>query len=319
LAWFFPSFEKGSWPHLEPAAQASLAIQASGFDSMNEPEIPKEMKPKRSWPRRLLRLVVFAACIYVGVILLLAIFENWLVYFPTSAQNDWTPPPSPEIKDIELISADGTGIHAWWWPAADSKGAILYCHGNAGNLSSRGQALVNLRKILGESILIFDYPGYGKSEGRPSEKGCCQAADAAYDWLIEHKIDPEKIVIYGGSLGGGVAVDLASRKKHRALVLAKTFTSLPDVAQRLHPWLPVRWFMRNRFDNLGKIGRCTSPVFIVHGTADSLVPFEQSQRLFAAANEPKQFMPIDGGDHNDPLPGEFIQKLQAFLRDSAHK
>ena len=269
----------------------------------------------RSWPRRLLRFLALAACVYLGVILVLAIFENWLVYFPTSAQ-DWTPPPSAEIKDIELTSADGTRIHAWWWPVAGSNGAILYCHGNAGNLSSRGPTLKKIRDALGESVLIFDYPGYGKSGGKPSEKGCYQAADAAYDWLLKQKIDPEKVVIYGGSLGGGVAVDLASRKKHRALVLTKTFTSLPDVAQHLHPWLPVRWIMRNRFDNLGKIGGITSPVFIVHGTADSLVPFEQGQRLFAAANEPKQFMQVNGGDHNDPLPAEFFQNLQAFLRNS---
>jgi len=269
----------------------------------------------RSWPRRLLRFLALAACVYLGVILVLAIFENWLVYFPTSAQ-DWIPPPSAEIKDIELTSADGTRIHAWWWPVAGSNGAILYCHGNAGNLSSRGPTLKKIRDALGESVLIFDYPGYGKSGGKPSEKGCYQAADAAYDWLLKQKIGPEKVVIYGGSLGGGVAVDLASRKKHRALVLTKSFTSLPDVGQHLHPWLPVRWLMRNRFDNLGKIGGITSPVFIVHGTADSLVPFEQGQRLFAAANEPKQFMQVNGGDHNDPLPAEFFQNLQAFLRNS---
>ncbi len=286
---------------------------------MTEPAVPEQAKRKRSWPRRLLRLLALAACTYLGVILVLVFFENRLVYFPTSAQEDWPKEPlSPEIKDIHLTSADGIPIHAWWWPVADSTGAILYCHGNAGNLSSRGPTLEKIRALLGESVLIFDYPGYGKSGGKPNEQGCYQAADAAYDWLVGQHIDPEKIVIYGGSLGGGVAVDLASRKKHRALVLAKTFTSLPDVAQHLHPWLPVRWLMRNRFDNLGKIGRCTSPVFIVHGTADSLVPFEHGQRLFAAANEPKHFMPVDRGDHNDPLPEEVFQKLQTFLRDSSN-
>jgi fermentation-respiration switch protein FrsA (DUF1100 family) len=271
---------------------------------------------QKSWFRRLLRVLGLAACTYLGVILVLAFFENWLVYHPTSANEDWQPPPSPEVKDVELTSADGTHIHAWWWPVADSEGAILYCHGNAGNLSHRGPTVEKICKALGESVLIFDYPGYGKSGGKPNEKGCYLAADAAYDWLIEQKIDPAKIVIYGGSLGGGVAVDLASRKKHRALVLAKTFSSLPDVGQYLHPWLPVRWVMRNRFDSLGKIGSCTSPVFVVHGTADTLIPFEFGKRLFEAANEPKQFMAAEGADHNDPLPAEFFQKLDTFLRDS---
>jgi fermentation-respiration switch protein FrsA (DUF1100 family) len=286
---------------------------------MEEPTEPKQTERPKSWRRRLLRLLCLAACTYLGVILVLSFFENWLVYFPTSAKDDWTPPPSPDIKDIDLTSADGTHIHAWWWPVADSSGAVLYFHGNAGNLSSRGKTVEKFRQALGQSILIFDYPGYGKSGGKPSEKGCYQAADAAYQWLVDQKIDPAKIVLYGGSLGGGVALDLASRKKHRALVLAKSFTSLPDVGQHLHPWLPVRWVMRNRFDNLGKIGRITSPVFIVHGTADNLVPFEQSQQLFAAANEPKQFMAVNGGDHNDPLPEEFLQKLKAFLHDTAGK
>lgn len=274
----------------------------------------------KSWTRRILRWAGLAACTYLGVILVLAFLENWFVFFPTSAKTDWQPaPPGSDIKDIELTSADGTRIHAWWWPVKDSSGAVLYCHGNAGNLSHRGPTVEKIGTLLGESVMIFDYPGYGKSSGKPSERGCYQSADAAYQWLIDQKIDPAKIVIYGGSLGGGVAVDLASRKKHRALVLAKTFTSLPDVGQHLHPWLPVRWVMRNRFDSLGKIGQCTSPVFIVHGTADSLVPSEQGERLFAAANEPKQFMSVEGGDHNDPLPAEFFQKLKVFLTDTANK
>jgi uncharacterized protein len=272
-------------------------------------------QPQRSWRRRLLWLLCLIGCTYLGVILVLAFFENRLVYFPTSAQQDWQPPPTPDVKDLELTTSGGTRIHAWWLPAAGN-GAVLYCHGNAGNLSHRGPTAEKIRQALGESVLIFDYPGYGKSGGKPSERGCYQAADAAYAWLLEQQIDPGKIIIYGGSLGGGVAVDLASRKKHRALVLAKTFTSLPDVGQYLHPWLPVRWFMRNRFDSLSKIGNCTAPVFIVHGTADTLIPFEFGQRLFAAANEPKQFMAVEGSDHNDPLPVEFFQKLNAFLQNS---
>ena len=126
-------------------------------------------------------------------------------------------------------------------------------------------------------------------------------------WLTaEKKIAPRKISLYGASLGGGVAVDLASRKEHRALILVKTFTSLPDAAGHLYWWLPVpkKAMMTNRFDSLSKIGRCHSPVFIAHGTADTLIPHSQGEQLFEAANEPKRFAPMPGKDHNDELPTE---------------
>jgi fermentation-respiration switch protein FrsA (DUF1100 family) len=254
------------------------------------------------------------------VIIVLFALENKLVYHPTRWTEEWSPPPAPEVQDVELTGADGTAIHAWWWPNPTAQGAVLYCHGNAGNLSSRGPTLGKIRQALNEAALIFDYPGYGKSGGTISERGCYLAADAAYDWLVhDRRIDPERIIIYGGSLGGGIAVDLASRKKHRALVLAKTFTSLPDVAQSMYPLLPVRWLMRNRFDSLGKIGHCRNPVFIAHGTADHLVPFALGQRLFAAANEPKELFTVEGGDHNDPLPAEFFHRLRDFLAENTNR
>jgi fermentation-respiration switch protein FrsA (DUF1100 family) len=191
---------------------------------------------------------------------------------------------------------------------------VLYCHGNAGNLSHRASAITSWQKELGQSVLIFDYPGFGRSEGKPDEAGCYAAANAAYDWLTQvQKVPPERILLYGGSLGGGVAVDLASRQPHRALVLVKTFTSIPDVAQSVYPWLPARWLVRSRFDNLEKIRQCTQPVFIAHGTADRLVPFAQGERLFAAANEPKRFLAMPGIDHNSGVTPAFYSTLRDFL------
>jgi fermentation-respiration switch protein FrsA (DUF1100 family) len=220
------------------------------------------------------------------------------------------------VQDVALTTQDGIAIHAWWWPTPGARDAILYCHGNAGNLSHRGEVMGKLRELLGASVLIFDYPGYGKSAGKPSEQGCYQSADAAYDWLIQaQKIPAGNILIYGGSLGGGVAVDLASRREHRAVVLFNTFTSAPDVGRSLYPWLPVRWLMRNRFDSLNKIGNCHKPVFIAHGTADALIPFRLGKELFEAANEPKMFFAIDGGDHNSALPAHCFQQLREFLAE----
>jgi fermentation-respiration switch protein FrsA (DUF1100 family) len=167
---------------------------------------------------------------------------------------------------------------------------------------------------LGISVLIFDYPGYGRSDGTPTEAGCYAAADAAYHWLTQTmKVPPEQLLLYGGSLGGGVAVDLASRHPHRALILVKTFTSIPDVAQSVYPWLPARWLVHNRFDNLEKIGRCPRPLFVAHGTADRLIPFAHGQRLFEAAAEPKRFLRMAEIDHNDGLSGDFFPALRVFL------
>jgi fermentation-respiration switch protein FrsA (DUF1100 family) len=250
-----------------------------------------------------------------GWLVLLAL-ENRLVYHPTRAVEDWQPPPSDRVQDVELTTPTHLRLHAWWCPLEGATGALLYCHGNAGNLSHRGGSILALQRELGASVLIFDYPGYGRSEGKPSEAGCYAAAYAAYDWLLrEPGVPAERILLYGGSLGGGVAVDLACRRGHRALLLANTFTAMPDVGRSLYPWLPVRLLMRNRFDNLSKIKLIHRPVVIAHGTADRLIPLAQAERLFAAANEPKRFYPIPGADHNTPLPGEFLRAARRFLEE----
>ena len=264
-----------------------------------------------------------AGVVYVGVVIVLSAMENWMLYHPIPASEDWIDPfiYNLKVQDVELHMADGTRLHAWWCPienATDNhaSGALLYCHGNAGNLSHRAYAISSWQHALHLPVLIFDYPGYGKSAGKPGEKQCYASADAAYDWLTQIKGVPgDQIVIHGGSLGGGVAVDLASRRPYRALVLAKTFTSIPDVGQSIYPWLPVRWVMRNRFDNLAKIGQCRRPVFMAHGTADGLVPFSLAKKLYEAANEPKHFSILEGCDHNDALPPEMFLELRTFLEN----
>jgi fermentation-respiration switch protein FrsA (DUF1100 family) len=267
----------------------------------------------RPWVRSVAYFVVG----YVGLVAMLLFLENKLVYQPRSADQEWVPPPINEIQDVYLTCADGTRVHAWYCPCPESDEALLYCHGNGGNVSHRGASIVKVRELLKVSVLIIDYPGYGKSEGGPSEQGCYQAADAAHAWLTdEKKFAPKKILLYGASLGGGVITDLASRKDHRALVLIKTFTSLPDVASELYWWLPVpkHALMRNRFDSLSKIASCRRPVFIAHGTRDELIPYAHGERLYQAANEPKRFLPIEGDGHNNALPEEFFPALKDFLQ-----
>jgi fermentation-respiration switch protein FrsA (DUF1100 family) len=255
------------------------------------------------------------------VLLVLLCLENRLLFHPLRATEYWLPPPNARVQDIELHTADGTRIHAWWCPVKDwqpAQGAMLYCHGNAGNLSCRSDAVARWLQELGIPVLIFDYPGYGRSEGSPTEAGCYASADAAYAWLTRTmKVPSESVLIFGASLGGGVAVDLASRQPHRALILVKTFTSIPDAAQGVYPWLPVRWLVRNRFDNYEKIAKCRRPIFIAHGTADRLVPLAHGERLFEAASQPKRFVAMAGLDHNDGLSAEFFSALRSFLDETS--
>ena len=217
--------------------------------------------------RTVVRWLLILGCAYAAICVIMMFFENALVFHPAPASSFWVAPPSPDVRDVVLASTDGAQIHAWWLPCPASSGALLYLHGNAGNLSARGESIVRLRETLGLSVLIIDYPGYGKSSGTPSEQGCYHAAAAAYAWLTqEQKIAPSEIVLFGKSLGGGIATYLACRNEHRALVLVKTYTSLPDVGAYLYPFLPAHLLMRNQFDSLSRIADCHRPVFVDHGT-----------------------------------------------------
>ena len=167
-------------------------------------------------------------------------------------------------------------------------------------------------------MLLVDYPGYGKSGGKASEAGCYAAADAGYDWLTEEKkVTAGRILIYGGSLGGAVAVDVASRRPLRALILVSTFTTFPDVAQNQYPFLPARWLVRNRFDSFDKIRRVDRPVFVAHSDADTLIPFDMGRRLFAAANEPKEFFTMHSEPHHDGGNLEAFVACARFLEEHA--
>lgn len=248
-------------------------------------------------------------------------FENWNVYHPVSAARDWLEPASAGLRaeDVELVNSDGTRLHGWWCPGQEpangAGGAILFLHGNAGNLSHRAWSIAEWQQFQHLPVFIVDYPGYGRSQGRPSEQGCYAAAFAAYDWLTQVKqVPPERIILYGDSLGGAVAVELALQRPHHALIIVRAFTSIVDMARLMFPFVPVDRLIHNRFDSAAKIVRCPRPIFIAHGDCDHIVPFNQGERLFALAPEPKAFFRMRGCDHNDALGEDFHEALRQFLR-----
>lgn len=258
--------------------------------------------------------MLILAILYLAVLTLVYIYENSLVYPLSTAAEHWQDPPNANVVDVTFASADGNTIHGWYLAQPGSEDAFLICHGNGGNLSMRGGSLGRFRELLGCNVLIFDYPGYGKSGGKPTEAGCYTSADAAILWLQEVKgIPPERIIIFGDSLGGGIAVEASTRHRLRALILSKTFTSAPAAAKRRFFWLPVDWLMCNRFDNLSKMPRVRCPVFIASATDDEVVRFEMGKELYAASREPKEFFAMEGEKHNDKLTADFLFAIRRFV------
>jgi fermentation-respiration switch protein FrsA (DUF1100 family) len=219
-----------------------------------------------------------------------------------------------DVEDAWFQAADGVRLHGWFTEVPQPRAVILYAHGNAGNVADHAWQLALFRERLRCSVLVFDYRGYGRSEGTPHEAGILADARAARRWLAERAGVAEKdIVLVGRSLGGGVMVDLAAKDGARGLVLENTFTSMPDMGQHLVGVLPVRWLVEMRLDSLSLIGNYTGPLLQTHGDADRTIPYEQGKKLFAAAHGPKWFVTAPGGDHNDMPTVEYVDKLDWFL------
>lgn len=260
---------------------------------------------------RILRAV---AIIYVVVLLLLLLLENKLIFQPSRfARGDWNP-PTPNSVQVTFTSADGTELAGWYMPHPDPRGVVLFACGNGGNMSYWSETFRTLNRERKLTVLGFDYRGYGRSAGSPSEVGVLADARAARTWLAQRAgITEDKIILMGRSLGGGVATDLA-QDGCRALIIESSFTSLPDVAARIYPFLPVRWVMRSRFDSLTKIRKYEGPLFISHGNEDELVPYAMGRQLYdTAPSKLKRFYTVEGGGHNDAQPPAYYRELDKFL------
>lgn len=244
----------------------------------------------------------------MGLAALLFFFQERLVYFPTRT---WDATPGDiglPYEEVWLEVADGVKLSAWLVPLRQTqegtmdspRGVILFFHGNGGNISHRLGSL-ELFHRLGLSTLIIDYRGYGQSEGSPGEQGTYLDAEAAWRYLVEERhIPPCQIIVFGESLGGAVAAWLAQTHTPGGLILASTFTSVPDMGAQVYPFLPVRLLARVRYNTLARLPEIRCPVLFIHSSDDEVVPYSHGQQLFAAANEPKKFLEIRGS-HNDGL------------------
>ncbi len=254
-------------------------------------------------PRGVLRSTLLAV-LRLGLVLgaigaLLLIFETRFIFLPSRAHEVTPRQLGLAFEDLTLIAEDGVRLHAWFLPVPKPRWTVLVSHGNAGNVSHRLDRALLLQARLGASVLLYDYRGYGQSEGSPDEGGTYRDARAAYQWLVrDGKTRSDRLVLFGESLGSAVALDLALSAPAAALVLEAPFTSVPDMA-RTTVFLPLAPFLRTRYDNLAKVGRLRMPLLVLHGDHDDVVPFALGRRLFEAAPAPKRFFAIPGASHND--------------------
>jgi uncharacterized protein len=252
---------------------------------------------------RFVRMILFLPLIAVFVLWGVRKLEFLATYHPRaySPGDHWKCPANGE--DVWITSASGQRVHGWFFPAlgGSSVATVLYCHGNGGDLTDVGWVA---RELAGRSmdVLIFDYRGYGRSEGKlTNEWGLYADADAAYDYLTSQRgVRPETLVIHGQSLGTTAAIDLASRRPCGALIVQSGLTSASDMGRVALPWLPgwLHFLSANRFESLRKIAQTKCPVFVMHGDHDEVIPVEQGRRLYEAAPDPKRLLILEAGDHN---------------------
>jgi fermentation-respiration switch protein FrsA (DUF1100 family) len=263
-------------------------------------------------------LLLGLALAYLALAALLFVFQSRFVYFPEMGRGDRATPARMRLafEDVRITTGDGETLHGWFVPAQKARATVLFLHGNAGSIVHRLEWLPMFQR-LGLSVLLIDYRGFGASTGTPSETGTYADAEAAWRHLTEtRRIPPERIVVFGESLGSAVAAHLAARVSPGALVLHSAFTSAPDLAADLYPFLPARRLTRFRYDTLGAVLASRSPLLVAHSPQDEIVPVSHGRRLFDAAQVRKQWLEL-AVSHNDGflfMRSEWVDQFDEFLR-----
>lgn len=257
-------------------------------------------------------LVAVAATIIMWTVVAM-IFENNFIFFPSKYPEGTYGEAHtiPNLAQCWMTTDDGVKIHGWFAPADSAIATLVVAHGNGGNISHRIDFMRRLQRMR-LNVLMFDYRGYGRSEGSPDEEGVYSDGRAAFDYALQVPgVDPQKIILWGTSLGGAVAVDVALHRPAAGLILESTFSSAKDVAAFAYPYLPVQFTLRTKFNSVDKISKINIPLFQMHGDRDRVIALELGKKLFEAARDPKEFYIIEGADHNDT----YIVGGQAYLEN----
>jgi hypothetical protein len=257
---------------------------------------------------------LFLIFVFILLFFFIRYVEKKSLYFPLRTIEATPEDIGLDYEDVSLITKDGLRISAWYIPSESQRAVILFSHGNGGNISHRLDKIKMLHEI-NVDILIFDYRGYGTSQGSPSEEGLYLDVEAAYNYLIKQKnIPAQKIVGYGESLGGAVIIDLASKYEMGGIIVEGTFTSIRDMAKRYFPFIPA-FVYKTTFNSFEKIRGINFPKLHLHSMSDEVVPFELGKKLFDNAPEPKEFVKLQGG-HNDSFiisRERYISSIDSFI------
>lgn len=269
----------------------------------------------------MLRSILFLLAGLAVFLVLLRLLERQMVFFPSKyPAGFWQPDRfGLPVEEVSLTTADGVSIHGWFVPHEAPVANLLMAHGNAGNLSDRIEWLARLREEIPANVFMFDYRGYGRSAGSPTEEGCYRDAEAAHDWLKQHS--PRlPIIAHGHSLGSAVVIELAGRRKLAGLIIESAFTDAHDMARLMFGGLPMGWLTSMKWASSKKVPQLNLPKLFLHGDRDGVIPYALGQKLFAAAAEPKQFITLRGVDHNDTFisGGEmYYRALREFVQSCA--
>ncbi|HJP45522.1 MAG TPA: alpha/beta hydrolase [Arenicellales bacterium] len=237
---------------------------------------------------------------YGALAIFLYFYQPRLLYLPGLPTRELVATPKQiglEYQEIRITTQDDVALSGWFLPHQQPRATLLFLHGNAGNISHRLESL-DIFHHLGLAVLIIDYRGYGQSSGRPSEEGTYQDAAAALRYLGQRGVPPDRVVVFGRSLGAPIAAWLASREPVAALIVESAFASAPQIAAKLYPWLPVRWLTRFRYDTAGYAAKTSSPVLVIHSLEDDIIPFEQGRIVYDSLKGESEFLELTGG-HND--------------------
>ena len=258
------------------------------------------------------------AAIYGLLVAVLYFSQSRMLYYPDLPSRKISATPDQIgllYEEVFFSASDGVKLHGWFLPVDNALGTLLFFHGNAGNISHRLDSLLIFHALKLE-VLIFDYRGYGRSEGKPTEQGTYLDAEAAWLYLTSNRgVPADNILLFGRSLGGAVAAQLASRVQAMGLALESTFTSVPDMAAQLYPFLPARWLARFEYNTKDALKKISYPIFIAHSPDDEIIPYSHGRILYDSIRSPKQFMQLTGGHNNGFLlvRNEYIKTWKAFI------